>query len=382
MRILVVTQHFWPSIGGAEVQLRRLADCWNRAGQQVTVLTCRWRPEQPLRERMDGVQVVRLPVWRVRFLGTIAYLWQIDHWIHRSRAEFDLLYVSMLKHAAYACVKAGRREGLPVVLRAEGAGATGDIAWQASARLGSRVRRRCQLADAFVAPGRAVQDEMQSAGYDVDRLHLLPNGVPIPQHPWEQSELSSHRCRLGIPDCPTIGYTGRLDAQKGLADLLQAVPLLTDAIGPVQVLLVGEGPARHDLEQLVDRLGIAEQVRFVGAVADVEPYLRACDVYALPSYYEGLSVSLLEALALGVPAIASDIDANRGILPTEQLPLVPVRDSAALASVLEALLRQRPTSRSREEIRNSIAKRFGLPVIAQRHLDLFEQLLGRRNDFA
>ncbi len=105
--------------------------------------------------------VERLATSRLRFWGTWLYMRNLARWFRRN--PVDLAYVSMLKHDAYVAVEAGRRLGFPVVLRPEGAGATGDIAWQSWGDFGRKIGRRCREADAFVAISRAIEAELQDA---------------------------------------------------------------------------------------------------------------------------------------------------------------------------------------------------------------------------
>ena len=107
------------------------------------------------------LSVVRLKTSRVRFLGTWLYMRNLRNWFDRN--QVDLAYVSMLKHDAYVVVKAGKRLNFPVVLRPEGAGATGDVAWQSLGNFGRLIGRTCRQADAIVSISKAVQGELEHA---------------------------------------------------------------------------------------------------------------------------------------------------------------------------------------------------------------------------
>ena len=128
----------------------------------------------------------------------------------------DLAYVSMLKHDAYVAVGVGRRRGFPVVLRPEGAGATGDLAWQSWGRFGRRIGRRCRTADAFVSISAAITAELTAAGYDPATIVELPNGVPVPDAPWQP--------RPDWHAAPCAVFVGRLAPEKGLDLLIDAWP--------------------------------------------------------------------------------------------------------------------------------------------------------------
>src|SRR5215207_7504844 len=170
MRILVVTQRFHPAIGGAEVMLRRLAANWVKSGCQVVVLTQEHEPSLPATEILDGFSVVRLPMLHWRFFGTVHFIASLRRQLAATEGAFDVVFVSMFKHAAFAALTTNWKNPPPIVLRAEGAGPTGDMAWQDSARFGNRIRLACQRADAFIAPSSQIADELRARGYRSDAI--------------------------------------------------------------------------------------------------------------------------------------------------------------------------------------------------------------------
>ena len=169
LRLLLVTQHFWPLAGGAQRLLANLAVDLAARGCDVTVLTARWHPAWSAAFHFHGVPVIRLPHAPTGRWGTFRYLVSLARWLRRNADRFDAVCVSTLEREAYAALRAlGRR--VPVVLRAERAGARGDCRWQAEARCGRRIARCCQTAVAVIAPSRLAAEELAASGYDRQRI--------------------------------------------------------------------------------------------------------------------------------------------------------------------------------------------------------------------
>lgn len=382
-RVVLITRGFWPLVGGAELVAARLAAAFHDRGVGTTVLTARWHAQWPEVIEHHGVRVVRLEHPRVRFYGTWRYMRAIGHWLRANRASYDLAYVSMLKHDAYAAVTAARRLGFPVVVRAEGAGVTGDCFWQLEATCGARIKRRCLLADAFVAPSPAIERELIAAGYARERIHYLPNGVTLPEANDETSRLRS-RAALGDadpalkigPEIPLAVYTGRLHEMKGLEYLIRAWPHVLKRVPRARLWLVGEGSDRARLSGLIEALGVQGMVRLAGPFDDVEDCLRAADLFVLPSLEEGMSIALLEAMAMGLPVVASAIAANEVLIADNVCGrLVPKGDHEALANVVAELFADpRGSARLGLGARRRVETGYSLDRTVDAHLDLFKRL--------
>ncbi len=383
-RLVLASRRFWPLVGGAEVMMARLAAGFCARGAQTTLLTARWQADWPAEIEHRGVRIVRLPNPGRRFWGTWKYMRAISAWLQANRSRFDLAYVSMLKHDAYAAVGAASKLHFPVVLRAEGAGLTGDCHWQLEANFGRRIKKRCQQADAFVAPSPAIERELIAAGYPRERIRYLPNGVQTPPEREATSQVEA-RASLALadaafavaPGAPIVLYTGRLHAGKGLDYLLLAWAKVVQQAPAARLWIVGEGEFRPKLAALIGSLGIGGSARLAGAYDDVEEFLVAADVFVLPSLEEGLSLSLLEAMAEGLGVAATDIPANRLLVRDgEEGRLFAPADAASLANVLLELLRDpglvaRLGARARESVRAT----YSFDRLVDDHLQLFNRLL-------
>ncbi len=367
MKIALVTRRYPPSIGGAERVLSYLGPALAAEGAEVAVVTS-GVAGAPRSEGSGRFRVDRLGTSRLRFLGTALYLREVDRWFARN--PVDLAYVSMLKHDAFAVVAQGRRRGFPVVLRPEGAGVTGDLAWQAWGRFGRAIGRRCRRADAFVAISAAVRLELEAGGYDPSRIVDLPNGVPIPPDPW-------HPRPAGSP--LHAAYVGRLAPEKGLDDLVEAWPLVLGSFPEARLTLIGEGPRRPHLEALVARLGLADSVALPGASDDPSALLRSADLFVLPSLEEGMSIALLEAMALGIPAVATAIPGNRALIAEGvHGSLAPPADPLALARAILAHHGDPAAPSMARAARARVVAGFSIAAVARRHLELFAGLVEGR----
>jgi len=377
VKLALVTRRYPPLIGGAEKVLSYLAPALAGEGADVTVLTS--RPpglDLPAVEAVavpkgEGrLTVVRLATSPVRFLGTWLYMRNLRRWLEAH--PVDLAYVSMLKHDAYVAVGVGRRRGFPVVLRPEGAGATGDIAWQAWGRFGRAIGRRCRTADAVISISTAVTEELRWAGYDPARLHALPNGVPVPDNPWQR--------RDDWRSAPRAAYVGRLAPEKGLDTLVDAWAQVRAAQPSARLTLVGEGPERPSLEARVAALGLAGAVELPGAVADPAVALRAADLFVLPSREEGMSIALLEAMALGMPLVASSVPGNRRLVQDfKHGRLVPPDDPDSLArAVLDQWSNFDRAAHMGRAARSRVAQEFSIAAVARRHMECFQKLIAAK----
>ncbi len=369
MKVALVTRRYPPLIGGAERVLSYLGPALANEGLDVTVLTSRL-DDSPSVEVVDvaagSFRVERLVTSRLRGVGTWLYLRELSRWFARNRV--DLAYVSMLKHDAYAVVGASGRWGFPTVLRPEGAGATGDIAWQSWGRFGRQIARRCRKADAFVAISPAVRGELEADGYDPGKIHDLPNGVPIPRVPWERPTDTLH-----------AAFVGRLSAEKGLDTLIAAWPAVLDQVPRARLTLVGEGSERPRLEAMILALGLSDAVTLPGPSPDPSITLRRSTLFVLPSREEGMSIALLEAMALGIPSVASDIPGNRALVESgTHGRLTPPDDPPALTRAIVAHHLDPDAEAMARAARTRVEAEYSIQAVARRHLALFDRLIARQ----
>lgn len=235
-----------------------------------------------------------------------------------------------------------------------------------------RVKRAVVQAcvDRYVAVSTAMGVALRS-GLPAERVSVIHNGIPV--EPYRGARDAAIRRTLAPDDAPLVLTVARLHAQKGIPFLLGALARLPR----VRLAIAGDGPDRVALESEAVRLGVADRVRMLGEREDVPELLAACDVFVLPSLFEGLPVSVLEAMASARPVIATAIGGTAEVVAHEETGLlVPPGDAASLAGAIDRLLGD-PVLAARLAARGRalVEQEFSATVMAERVAQLYDQLL-------
>lgn len=202
---------------------------------------------------------------------------------------------------------------------------------------------------------------------DSSRCRVIYNGVDGARFDPDACMSESRDCRKDIgvpPDAPVIVCVGKLRPEKGHLNLLEAMKLLkTESSMETYLLVVGDGAERQRIEAAASRLGLGRNVKMIGNVDDVRPYLALSDVFALPSVaVETFSNAALEAAAMGLPVVISDVGGATEMF--DQQPsarIYPRHDCPALAGALFELLSGKLADKHvRSETRAGILSRFSL----------------------
>jgi glycosyltransferase involved in cell wall biosynthesis len=228
--------------------------------------------------------------------------------------------------------------------------------------------------------GRYIAVSRDIASVLASRFHLPPAKIEVVHNAveverFEPPAAPGLRGRLlDGRDGPLVLTLARLDPQKGHDVLLAAAARVPGTV----FALAGDGPLRPSLERRAEELGVSDRVLFLGRRADVPELLAACDVFALPSLYEGSSLAVLEAMAAGRPVVASSIGGTDELIEDGGSGLlVPPGDAEALAAALRRLagdhgLRDSLAAAARERARSM----FGSAEMARRIAGVYEELLG------
>lgn len=419
-RIYIAISIFLPSVGGAENQALAQGKSLRERGYEATIITLRHDRKWPQHEVIEGVPVVRVagrllgnrerlpgPLRKLLYLMAMLVM-GLTLWHHRRR--YDILHVYQLNllalPTAFVCnltnkpmLIAVRSAGPP---RAKGLQARASLlagpldataAWlqvdgrvnedgdlSALERLGRPVVRftrfllQSRHAVVVVLSSR-MQDYLIAHGFNMPDIRLIPNGVDIAHfHPISTPPAPADR--PGVVVCVSI-----LRYEKGIDVLLQAWRLVQKQLAQssqAQLIIVGDGPLQEQLEYMAQALGIADSVEFAGLQSDVPIQLHRGNLAVLPSRFEGMPNAVLEAMACGLPCVATRVSGSEDIIQHGiNGLLVEPQDYESMAKALLTLLCDPVLAKKYgDAARRRIEQHYSLQQIMDMYVELYQRLVG------
>jgi glycosyltransferase involved in cell wall biosynthesis len=335
VRLLTFTTLF--AIGGTERHLMNLTDGLNHARFDLE-FACLKRQGEFLDDlEARGLPVREYPVTNLYGPRTIHQEVRFGRALARDR--IDIVHAYNFYSNVFA-LPAARLAGTPVVIAS-----IRDTGPYLTPRQRFAQRAACRFAHHLLVNADAVKTWLVADGYAAGNITVIRNGLDLARFPGRGPDLALRR-DLGVPpDAPLVAMLARLDPQKGVEDFLDAAALVAARVEGAHFLIIGDnaltsGPGyRLELEARAARLGLARRVVFTGFRLDVPRLLSQVAVSVLPSLSEGLSNTLLESMAAGVPVVATRIGGNPEVVEHGATGwLVPPRDAAALGESIVSIL--------------------------------------------
>lgn len=296
---MVVPKYPFPVVGGLERQAHELAHAMFLRGHVVHALSTRFDARQNDFGVIDGIRVHRVRWLEFRPLRFFLIPVILAHAIYRLRRDVDVVHVHNISWFGAFVTLFAKALGLAVIAKLPNIGEHGIPAMQ-RAPFGFLRIALLKRADAIVAMTPESIGELADIGYPYARTLKVTNGISL--SPVVPRLLSSSSAEINVI------FVGRLFVQKGLKDLIQAWrKVRARATHPTKLRLIGDGPLENELRVLVKAVDLGESVEFCGYCGNVPAELDKADLFVLPSYAEGNSNAILEAMRAGLPIVATRI---------------------------------------------------------------------------
>ncbi len=388
-RVCVVSALYHPTLGGLGRQAMLLTERLRKEGVELFVVS-RKMEGMPPADFSPDVEVVRVPCLFPRthvfeevsfkhVLLSISYSVGIAATLIRRRGRYDIVHFHGASIPLFVSLPFLKMMGKKVVAKVAAAN-LGTEAGALAGRywfVGDLLVRMIRRVDAFIAISDEIRDGLRRDGVGQARIHRISNFVETGTFfPPARGEKERLKAAFGYEGKTLVLFAGRLVPRKGVECLLRAWTAVVPEFPDARLLILGDGPLQEPLEMTAADLGISESARFAGRVDNVPEYLRAADVFVLPSLQEGLPNSLLEAMASGLPVIATTIGGTVDVVREgRDAVLVAPGDPAALGKGLKFLVGD-PAARESlgKAALESIAASYGLETICRRYFELYRDI--------
>jgi glycosyltransferase involved in cell wall biosynthesis len=368
--------------GGAQRQFAQLAQAMAARGHEVLFVTC--VPGGPYWERVAAVLGARLVALaerdrsdRLRIAGRLpALTWRLARVLRRHRIEIVYSALHIANLLAWLATGGSRTIPLCWGMRA----ARHDLGWRQ--RLPFELCRRVSGGvDLLLANSSAGLAEYRASGYRARLAEVIPNGIDVDGFRPDPGCREAVRAELGCqPGATVVGMVGRLVSVKDHPTFLAAAAALGTEHPHVRFVVVGDGPAayRRTLQAEAEDLGLVERLVWAGERTDMARVYQAFDVFCLSSASEGFPNVLAEAMACGLPAVATDVGDARRILG-DTGDIVPPRDPPALAAALGRCLAAGAERRAAlgEAARARIVEHYAVAAMVSRTEAALAEAIGR-----
>lgn len=348
--------------GGIESVIRALASGHARRGHDVHVVCVLAPDEPPAHPFVEGLTAAGIRTHVLR-LPARAY---VKEW-RALRALIDLHSPAVVHtHGFRSDTIAGasaRAEGVARVSTCHG---FIDSGWRSRAYQWVQ-RRALRSFEAVIAVSTPIATRLRDSGIAPARITVLPNAFALGSPPLPRADA---RMRLGVADGPVVGWVGRFSAEKGPDLAIEAFARTTTP--GAQLVMIGSGRAEGALRELALARGVGDRVRWPGPIANASTHFTAFDVFLLSSRTEGTPIALLEAIAEGVPVVATRVGGVPDVVDQDSARLVAPADVAAIAAALTASLADPAAAAGRvARARATIERRFAVEPWLAAHESIY-----------
>lgn len=378
LTICMLIAQFPPLIGGTETQAQRLSESLKTKGIDVFVLTQHFKGLKR-REIIDKVPIYRLSTFGRGKFRSFIFMLSTFLFLVRKRRQYQIVHTHLASSPAIVAVIAGEMLRKKVIVKFAGAGKTGDIGTAKGTFSGKyKLKFLRKYTDFFVCPSEEVKKELIEYKFPEKRMEKIPNGVDIKKFsPVNKNIKEKLKGFLNLPGNKIATFAGRLELGKGLEILLSAWQKIISLYPDAHLSILGKGSLKSILQNKARELHIDKQVTFKGEVENVDEYFKASDIFILPSFAEGLSNALLEAMACGLPIVATNIGGTKEVIENDVNGiLVEPKNPEELAQAISSLIRdEKRAQRLGRNAQKTVKESYSLDRISKKYIQLYSQLL-------
>lgn len=390
LRVCVVSALYHPSLGGLGKQSQLLTERLSREGVSLFVIARRMK-NMPPAVFSEEVRVYR--TWSIRprihnfqdvtfmnLLTSLSFAVTCAFLLFRKRHEYDIAHFHGASIPLIINLPLLKLLGKKVIAKVASAN-LGIEPGSLQGRylgLGSLLARLLRRVDRYIATTSEIEGGLLRDGVSAERIARIPNFIDFTAFsPCSADRKDELKSRMGLGKSPVVAFTGRFIQDKGISYLLDAWTQVIRVVPDARLVLLGDGPVLPEMKKSAERLGIGGSVGFPGHTNAVIDYLHAADVYAFPSLQEGMPNALLEAMACGLPAVATRIGGVTDIIEHERNGLlVDPRDARGLAEGIVQLLTDRNrTGRIAAAAFQRIKSSYSLDSVIPRYIGLYQDLV-------
>lgn len=274
-----------------------------------------------------GLPVHLVPVYRSRSINPLG-IRRLAEWLRREQIA---LVHSQNHHSHIFATRAAGLAGIPSIVHQQKT--LEALPWRRRWQLRGSLRRADRVLALSPDTARDLEEAFPATS---GKLSVVPNAIDQRLFFPVEDRAALRRERGLPPRGLLLGTAARLHPHKNHAVMIEALALLKARAIDVSAVFLGEGPMRDDLEKLAVSRGVGDRVIFAGRRRPVAPWLQCLDLFVLPSIWEGQPLALLQALACGIPVLASDIEGNTAVLGSDHPGLFPPADAGRLALLVES----------------------------------------------
>jgi L-malate glycosyltransferase len=368
-RVVMIVSKFFPAVGGTENQALLLCEHLMQQGISVEVLTRRVQG-LPDREQVRGVAVSRAirVLDRGKLFG-VTYFVSCLTWLIVHRRDYDIIHCHIL-HGFHSLAAVCMRYlfGKKVIIKVASTGLLSDFTVLKNTLFGPSMLGFLRNADRIIALCREAVAEARENGFQSKKIVVIPNGV-------DTARFKPARLQAGVPK--RIVYAGSLTATKGVDVLIDAFFMLKREQTDLVLDIFGSGSLHDSLRDKAVSLGLAGDVIFHGSVPDIERRLSSACIFVQPSLVEGMSNVILEAMAAGLPVVATTTGAAPDIIQdgVNGLLVNPGSVEQMYAAVARVLSDEALAESIGRKARASIEASYSIETVVNTYVELYHQLL-------